>query len=161
MSVRSAEFRAQSSRPNHSYLASNSLLIEETSPYHRHCIPKDTRERVLSAPPRTKNPKDYEILNHVAEEKRWDERVKKERYLQKKWDKNLGFYAEYDQYGEPKERKEIAKVVPSVYSLTCERPTSSREYGRRVNSAPARRMQTLQLQTNHGVRRNKDLIEQY
>ena len=81
----SLQFRAGSSQPNRSYLSSNTLLIQESSVFHEQCIPKETRDRVRSAPPRSRNVRDYQICNHVMEEMIWEERVKKERTLQKNW----------------------------------------------------------------------------
>lgn len=79
------QFRATSSKPAQSFLASNTLLIRENSSFHERCIPRETKERVSTAPARTRNAREYEICDHVTEEMIWEERVKKERNLQKKW----------------------------------------------------------------------------
>lgn len=79
------QFRNGSCLPNRSYLSSSTLLIQSKSPFHSQCIPKETRERVQSAPPRSRNLRDYEVCNLVAEEMIWNERCKKEANLAKKW----------------------------------------------------------------------------
>ena len=79
------QFRSISSGPNRNYFSSNTLLIPEMSEYHEKCIPKETRERVQSAPPKNRKGREYQLCNHVAEEKIWEERCRKERTLQKNW----------------------------------------------------------------------------
>ncbi|XP_057309941.1 uncharacterized protein C2orf50 homolog [Hydractinia symbiolongicarpus] len=154
-----SQFCNGSRQPQRSYLSSNTLLIRDASSYHEKCIPKETRERIRSAPPKLKNARDYQICNHVAEEMIWEERCKKERSLQKKWENNLSFLAQYDPNGNLKPKKEVSTVVPTVYQVTTTRPlTASREYGHRVNTPPAQTMQRLQQKMTQGLKRNKDLV---
>ena len=60
--------------------------------------------------------------------------------------------------GEKKERREIPKETPSVYTASTRPLTASREYGSRVQTPPAKEMTRLQFQMSRGMKRNKDLL---
>ena len=82
----SFNFKPEREVSNRPYLSSNTLLSPDTtSQYHDNCIPRETKERVKSAPPRTRSTREYQVCNFVKEELKWEERCKKERNLQKKW----------------------------------------------------------------------------
>ena len=76
--------REVSNRP---YLSSNTVLSppDLRSEYHNKCIPREVKERVKSAPPRSHSNREYQACNFVKEEMKWEERCRKETHLQKKW----------------------------------------------------------------------------
>ncbi|XP_066929717.1 uncharacterized protein C2orf50-like [Clytia hemisphaerica] len=156
----SLNFNPENQVSNRPYLSSNTLLATPatSSQYHLQCVPKEHKERVKSAPPRTRTIRDYQKCNIVKEEMRWEERCRKETTLQKNWEKNLGFLADYDQYGEQKQRNKPPKETPSVYSVTSRPLTASREYGSRVSTASANEMNRLQRNMSRGRKRNEDLL---
>ncbi|XP_065062886.1 uncharacterized protein LOC135689561 [Rhopilema esculentum] len=139
----------------------NALLLPSTdsSQFHSACIPKETRERVKSAPPRSKEnrPKDYALCNHVNEDRRWTERCSKERNLQKTWDTKYQFMTEFDQKGNPRQKRIPDETNTSQFSSHF--PAAiSQHIGRRAQSAPAQRMQRLEMTMHRGKRKSKDLI---
>lgn len=63
--------------------------------------------------------------------------------------------------GDPKQKKEIPKEVPTIYSATQKRPlTASREYGHYVHSPQAKQMHKLQSRMSYGMKCNKELLYQ-
>ena len=82
------QYRATSSGYRYPTSNLNALLIPTSdSQFHAACIPKETKERIKSAPPRSKDnrSRDYALCNHVSEDQKWIERCKRERSLQKTW----------------------------------------------------------------------------
>eukprot|EP00112_Aurelia_sp_Birch-Aquarium-sp1_P023999 Seg7387.1 transcript_id=Seg7387.1/GoldUCD/mRNA.D3Y31 product="putative protein C2orf50" protein_id=Seg7387.1/GoldUCD/D3Y31 len=155
------QYRAASSKYRFPASNVNALLLpaSDSSHFHASCIPKETRERVRSAPPRSKENKsrDYALCNHVSEDQNWTERCRKEKNLQKTWETKFGFMTEFDQKGNPRPKKKLDETNTSAFSQNFP-PATSQHIGRRAQSAPAQRMSRLELTMHRGKRKNKDLI---
>eukprot|EP00794_Sanderia_malayensis_P001392 gene1392-1535_t len=136
------------------------LRPTSSSQFHSSCVPKETRERIKSAPPKSQESrsKDYSLCNHVNEDRTWIERCKKERTLQNTWERKFDFLTEFDQKGNLRPKPQISESSNQSRFSPSFPSASSRVIGRRCQSAPARRMQSLEQSMHRGKRRNKDLV---
>lgn len=137
----------------------NFLLPSSDKQFHAGCIPKETKERVKSAPPRSKDSRsrDYTLCNEVGEDQKWMERCRKERSIQKAWESKFSFLTEFDQKGDPRTKLQRDETNVSQFSRKYP-PSMSQHLGKRVQSAPAQRMLRLEMTMHRGKRKNKDLI---
>lgn len=122
--------------------------------YHDKCAPQI--ERVKSAPPKTYAQREYAKCDVVRNDEIWKNRCRNEGKMTRKWEENWGFLQDYDQKGRLKPKKELPEKA-SVYSDKVPN-TTSRQFGHRVNSAPARTMQKFERLTNYRVKTNKELL---
>lgn len=76
----SAKFRSQSSE-----FSGTDTPMTSNSSFHETCVPRETKERIKSAPARTRKDIEYELCNKVKEEMKWSERCDKERMCRHKW----------------------------------------------------------------------------
>ncbi|KAL9961385.1 hypothetical protein ACROYT_G030309 [Oculina patagonica] len=122
--------------------------------YHDKCAPQI--ERVKSAPPKTYAQREYAKCDVVRNDEIWKNRCRNEGKMTRKWEENWGFLKDYDPKGRLKPKQELPEKV-SVYSDKVPN-TTSRQFGNRVKSAPARTMQKFERLTNYRVRTNKELM---
>jgi len=122
--------------------------------YHDKCAPQI--ERVKSAPPRTYTQREYAKCDVVRNDEIWKNRCRNEGKMTRKWEENWGFLKDYDPKGRLKPEKELPEKV-SVYSEKVPN-TTSRQFGHRAKSAPARTMQKFERLTNYRVKTNKELL---
>jgi len=154
------QYRATSSGYRYPSSNLNALLLPASeNPFHSACIPKETKERIKSAPPRSKEnrSRDYALCDHVSEDQKWTERCRKERMLQKTWESKFSFMTEFDQKGNPRQKKILDEKDTQHYTRNYPSSTSQ-HLGRRAQSAPAQRMLKLEMTMHRGKKKSKDLI---
>ncbi|XP_005104074.1 uncharacterized protein C2orf50 [Aplysia californica] len=130
------------------------MLATRKSQYHDSCVPKPVNPPPEpAAPGKPAKDGDYNKCDAVTQDVIWKQSVHTERRCLKNWGDSWGFITDYDAKGNIKEKEELPEK--SVMFSDDIPNTNSGNYGHRLDTEPAKAMQSLEFKFFSEGRRRK------